>query len=256
MKTEKYFEKRRVDRIAFIDFKPISGNLADIEEMHYTFAEYCDEIESDDEIRVCVIKCTCLNICSVFDTSTGFRQWQQSTSLVPSIVESVAKLTLPVIICMHGEIKGLILELALACDVRLATTESQFAFNHIESGLIPHEGGTQRLPRIIGIGNALEMLLTGDAIDAGKALSDGLIHRILAKDAINSAADELARQMGAKSPLAMMYAKEAIAKGLDLTLDQGLRLEADLYFLLHSTEDRIEGISAYNEKRKPSFKGQ
>jgi enoyl-CoA hydratase len=139
--------------------------------------------------------------------------------------------------------------------MRIATAESQFALPQISMGLIPFEGATQRLPRIVGAAKALEMILTGEKIDAQTAYQIGLVNRIVNPDELTAAITTMAQKMSEASVVSLRYAKEAITKGMELTLEQGLRLEADLYFLMHTTKDRKEGIKAFREKRKPQFKG-
>jgi len=124
------------------------------------------------------------------------------------------------------------------------------------AGLMPMDGGTQRLPRLIGKGKALEMILSGDIIDSREALAIGLVSQVIPPQELLEKTMAFANSMAAKAPIAMRYVKEAVNKGLDLTLDQGVRLEADLYFLIHTTVDRTEGIKAFQEKRKPQFKGK
>jgi enoyl-CoA hydratase/carnithine racemase len=122
--------------------------------------------------------------------------------------------------------------------------------------LIPSDGGTQRLPRIIGKGKALELILTAEIISAAEALEIGLVTKVVPAESLISEVDALAKAIAGKAPVSLRYVKEAINKGLDLTMEQGLRLEADLYFLLHTTGDRTEGITAFQQKRPPEFKGQ
>jgi enoyl-CoA hydratase/carnithine racemase len=148
------------------------------------------------------------------------------------------------------------LELALACDVRIAAQNAHFGFPEVTSGLMPTNGGTQRLPRIVGKGKALELILTGEIIDAAGALEIGLVTKVLPRESLTNEVEALAKTMAGKAPISLRYIKEAINKGLDLTMEQGLRLEADLYFLLHTTGDRTEGIKAFQQKRPPEFKGQ
>jgi enoyl-CoA hydratase/carnithine racemase len=168
----------------------------------------------------------------------------------------IAGIDRPVIAAISGNAVGLGLELALACDIRIAAENSWFGLPHVKEGLIPWDGGTQRLSRLAGKGKALEMILTGDVIDAQEALRIGLVNRVVPKGDVSKVIMELAKDMVSKSPIATRYAKEAICKGMELSLDQGLRLEADLYFLLHTTKDRTEGIRAFQEKRKAHFEGR
>ncbi len=128
--------------------------------------------------------------------------------------------------------------------------------SQISSNEIPFDGGTQRLPRLVGRTKALEMILTGLKVDSREANRIGLINRVFPQNELMPSALMLAEELSAKGPIALRYAKEAVMKGMDMTLEQGLRLEADLYFLLHTTQDRQEGIKAFREKRTPGFEGK
>jgi enoyl-CoA hydratase len=173
-----------------------------------------------------------------------------------SLTEPIAKLDLPVIAAINGDAMGQGLELALACDIRIASEAARFALTHIKSGLIPGDGGTQRLSRLVGKGKGSEMILTGEMIDAREALRIGLVNKIVPSEKLEATALHMAREMASKGPVAVRYAKEAINKGIDMTLEQGLRLEADLYLLLHTTQDRAEGIQTFRKKGVPRFEGK
>lgn len=173
-----------------------------------------------------------------------------------SLSDPIAKLDRPVIAAINGDAIGHGLELALACDIRIASETSRFGLPQIKSGLIPSDGGTQRLSRLVGKSKALEMILTGEMIEAQEAFRIGLVNRIVPPDKLMAVAMDMAKELASKGPIALKYAKEAIYKGMDMTLDQGLHLEADLYLLIHTTKDRTEGIQAFREKRTPKFEGK
>ena len=162
----------------------------------------------------------------------------------------------PIIGAIRGYALGGGLELALACDIRIAGEDAQLGLTEVNLAIIPGGGGTQRLPRLIGRGRALEMILTGARIDAREAWRIGLVERVVPAADVLAAARELARTLAEKAPVALRYAKEAVVKGLELPLADGLRLENDLATLLRTTEDRVEGAKAFLEKRKPRFTGK
>jgi len=162
----------------------------------------------------------------------------------------------PIIAAIRGVALGGGLELALACDIRIAADDALLGLTEISLAIIPGGGGTQRLPRLIGRGKALEMILTGARIGAAEALRLGLVERVVPVGDILTAAFALARELASKSPIALRYAKEAVVKGLQLPLADGIRLENDLATLLRTTEDRVEGARAFLEKRKPNWKGR
>ena len=172
-----------------------------------------------------------------------------------SPIEAIANLKQPVIAAIRGDCTGLCLELALACDIRIGVEGARFGLPQIQAGSIPSNGGTQRLPRLVGQGRALQMLLTGELMDSPEALRIGLLNRVVSPEALLHTATELATVMAAKSPLSLSYSKEALYRGRDLTLDQGIKMELDMYLLLFSTFDRTEGIAAFKERRKPEFRG-
>ena len=162
----------------------------------------------------------------------------------------------PIIAAIRGYAFGGGLELALACDIRIAADDAQLGLTEINLAIIPGGGGTQRLPRLVGRGKALEMILTGGRVPAAEALRIGLVERVVPVAELMPAALALARTMADKAPIALRYAKEAVVSGLQMSLADGLRLENDLSTLLRTTEDRAEGARAFVEKRKPRWSGQ
>ena len=162
----------------------------------------------------------------------------------------------PIIAAIRGYALGGGLELALACDIRIAGDDAQLGLTEVNLAIIPGGGGTQRLPRLVGRGKALEMILTGARLPASEALRIGLVERVVPAAEVLEAAMQLARTLADKAPVAVRYAKEAVVKGLELPLADGLRLEGDLSTLLRTTEDRLEGARAFLEKRRPRWRGQ
>ncbi|OLC13265.1 MAG: hypothetical protein AUH29_13160 [Candidatus Rokubacteria bacterium 13_1_40CM_69_27] len=162
----------------------------------------------------------------------------------------------PIVAAIRGYALGGGLELALACDIRIAGEDAQLGLTEINLAIIPGGGGTQRLPRLVGRGKALEMILTGARIGAAEALRIGLVERVVPATEALAHALELARAIAQKAPVALRYAKEAVVKGLELPLAGGLRLENDLATLLRTTEDRLEGARAFLDKRKPRWTGR
>jgi len=166
---------------------------------------------------------------------------------------SLAHMPRPVICAINGDAVSAGLELALACDVRLACPEARFAFPETSWGLIPMAGGTQRLARIAGRAAALELILTAEPIDSQTALRIGLVSQVVPRDRLLAEASALAERIAARGPIAVRYAKEAVSQGLDMSLEQALRFETDLTIILQTTEDRAEGVRAFLEKRAPEF---
>jgi len=162
----------------------------------------------------------------------------------------------PIIAAIRGFALGGGLEFALACDIRVAAEDAQLGLTEINLAIIPGGGGTQRLPRLVGRGKALEMILTGMRVPAAEALRIGLVERVVPVSELMPAAQGLARDIAAKAPIALRYAKEALVSGLGLPLQDGIRLENDLATLLRTTEDRVEGARAFVEKRKPKWTGR
>lgn len=168
----------------------------------------------------------------------------------------LARLGKPSIAAVNGMALGGGFELALACDFRLASPEASFAVPEINLGSIPAGGATQRLARLAGLGRAMELVLLGERIDAAEAYRIGVVNRVVPADRLLPTAREWAAKLAAKAPLALKYAKEAVARSTDIPIEDGIRLEAYLGGVLRTSEDRREGIAAVLEKRKPVFRGR
>ncbi len=240
------YEKR--EQIGYLTLnRPEAGNSVN-RAMADELAECCQYINQDKEIRIVVLAA----MGDVFSAGGDIHD----TSVASVAAGAIASLKMPAIAAINGDAICIGLELALACDIRLAVTSAKFGLTEVSNGYIPAGGGTQRLPRIIGRGKALEMVLTAAVVDAEEAYRVGLVNKVVPSEELTQTVQELADKIAAKGPISERYAKEAIGAGTDLTLGQGLGLEADLSFILQSTKDRAEGIAAFLEKRTPNFKGE
>jgi enoyl-CoA hydratase len=249
----------KTEHTAIITIPGFTADDIAIEALSYELSERCADIEMDDDIRVIIVTAVegrTLRQKKEAKESLPSRRRREMSSLLTHPSESIAGLDRPTIAAIHGDAFGQGLELALACDIRIASVSSRFGLPHIHEGLLPHGGGTQRLPRLVGESKALEMILTGEPIDAGEALRIGLVNMVESSGDVTKKALDLARDMASKAPISLRFVREAIYKGMDLTLDQGLRMEGDLYLLLYGTEDRVHGIQSFIQKKEPSFKGK
>lgn len=173
-----------------------------------------------------------------------------------AVFSRIEALPKPVVAAVNGFALGGGCELALACHVRLASENARLGTPEVKLGLMCGYGGTQRLPRLVGRGRALELLLTGEMIDAAEALRIGLVNRVVPRERLLPEAFALLQKMLANGPVALRYTLEAVAAGLEMPLLEGQRLEATLFGVLCTTEDMKEGTRAFLEKRPPQFKGR
>lgn len=162
----------------------------------------------------------------------------------------------PVIAAINGFALGGGCELALACHIRIASENAQIGLPEVTLGIIPGYGGTQRMTRLLGKGKALELICTGDRISAAEAEKIGLVNRVVPADQLMAVAEEMARKIASRGPLAVRAAIEAVMAGSDMSFNEGQVLEATLFGLLASTEDMKEGMGAFLEKRAAAFKGK
>ncbi|MXZ46156.1 MAG: enoyl-CoA hydratase/isomerase family protein [Chloroflexi bacterium] len=170
--------------------------------------------------------------------------------------DALAGVPQPTVAAIRGAAHSAGLELALACDIRVAADDATFAMPETGAGLVPRGGGTQRLPRAVGRAQALRLLLTGEEIDAAEALRIGLVSEVVADGDLDAAASAVAEAIASRGPLATRFAKEAIMRGVEAPLAEALRLELELTVLLQTTADRAEGVNAFVERRDPEFTGE
>lgn len=223
--------------------------------------KFLDEIENDDELRVLVITGAGdkafvagadINELVDRDALIGRRVSRQRQE----IFSRIENLHVPAIAAINGYALGGGLELALACSIRVCSDKAQFGAPEVKLGIIPGDGGTQRLPRLVGLGRAMEMILTGDFIDAEEAYRIGLVNKIVPHEQLMEKAMELAKKIASRPPLAVRYAKETVNRSLEGSTVSGFALESFLHALSCTTEDKKEGVSAFLEKRKGKFKGR
>jgi enoyl-CoA hydratase len=222
--------------------------------------QFFTDLQADPEVRVVVVTGAGRAFCAGAD----IKEWREPTSIVEDREERMhvnfwqvmSRCEVPIIAAINGYALGGGCELAMCCDVRIASDQAQLGLTEVTLGIIPGGGGTQRLPRLVGQGKALELILTGERIHAPEALRLGLVEQVVPHDQLMPAVEALAQTIASRAPLAVKYAKEAIIRGRELPLSEGLKVEADLYTLLRTTEDRMEGARAFQEKRPPRFKGR
>ena len=175
------------------------------------------------------------------------------THTPPQAIAALNKISIALV---HGYVIGTGLLISLACDIRIAADNAKLGLAEVRRGFIPASGGTQRLARIVGIAKALEICLSGELVDAQEAHRIGLVNQLVPFDQLISAGEKMAQSFTKGAPLTLRYIKEAIYKGSELSLEQGLRLESDLAAMVLTTEDSKEGPRAFAEKRPPVWKGK
>ncbi len=219
-----------------------------------------DALEKDEEVRVVVITGAGEK---AFIAGADINEFAGMTAVKQRAVmrgrrafDAVEDFPKPVIAMINGFALGGGCELALACDIRIASTRARLGQPEIKLGIIPGGGGTQRLTRLVGEGKAMELTLTGDMISAEEALQLGLVNHVYAPEELEAKTMELANRIAEMSPVALAMAKQSVKNAARLTLKAGLDAEVDLFALCFSSEDKEEGVRAFIEKRKPDFKGR
>ena len=232
-------------------------NMATMEELRRAFTA----IKEDAEVRVALL------------TGTGEKAFvagadigelakhdavsaKEYTHKGQSVLDLIENLGKPVIACINGFALGGGCELAMACTMRLASENAKLGQPEVKLGIIPGYGGTQRLARLVGKGRAMQQLLTGEMITAQEAYRIGLVNEVVPQPELIARAEAIAQKIIANAPLAVQYAMEAVHKGMEMTLQEGLYLEATLFGVCCATEDKKEGTTAFLEKRPAQFKGK
>lgn len=218
--------------------------------------EACRLVMEDEDIHLLILT----GSGEVFSVGRETKQGEPAPGLdwiaQLQVAPALAGLPIPVLVALNGDALDHGLELALAGDLRIAAANARFGLTDLSRGIVPWDGGTQRLPRLVGQAWARDMILTSRIIDADQALALGLVNRVVDADQLTDEVRQLADTILAGGPIAARYAKEAVRKGMDLSLEQGLGLEADLNVILQSTTDRAEGIQSFLQRRQPKFTGR
>ncbi len=248
------------DRIATITLDRQRALNSFDREQYAAFAEACAQFKDDDDAWVAII------------TGAGDRAFSAGADLrdmIPAMMDEPSKerfelaptimrgmyISKPLIAAINGYAFGGGLEVALACDLRIASTNAQMGQPEVGLGLLPGWGGTQRLPRLLGESRAMEIVLTGDPLSAERALEIGLVHKVVEPDELIGAARALAERICRNGPLAVRACKSAAVRGMQTSLDEGLQIEQLYFERLAYTDDMKEGVAAFNERRTAQFTG-
>jgi len=255
------------EHVAYVTLNRPEAMNAITRQMTAEIIDVCSAVADDPEVRVMVLTgagerafCTGLDLKErareAEDVTAFDRRRARNRPGIHSQSQAIAALDKPVIAAMRGYAIGGGLEMALACDIRIAAEDAKLGMMEVRRGRLGGSGGTQRLPRLIGVARALEMCLTGEPVDAAEAYRIGLVNHVVPAAELLSFASELAAKICLGAPLSVIAIKEAITRGVQLPLEQGLALEAELAAMLGQTEDQREGSRAFAEKRQPQWKGR
>ncbi len=248
------FEKE--ENIAILTFNRPDARNAVNNQVRDEFTAAIAEVEADNDIRVLILT----GSGKAFASGVDIKEFSQTTPYhahnIYRLAERVEKLPKPVIAAVNGFSLGGGNEIALGCDIIIASEKAKFGQPELNIGIIPGGGATQRLPRMIGVCRAKELIFTSDIITAEEAFRLGMINRVVPEDQLIPTAKEIAKKIATKSPAALKLAKQAINYGMQANLETGLKYEYELYSLSLSLEDKVEGVNAFLEKRAPKFVGR
>lgn len=232
-------------------------NNALVEEFAKAFAA----AEEDDEVRALILtgegdKAFMAGADIKEVQARDFVLGRKQTRRRQEVLNMLQEMPKPVIAAINGFALGAGLETALACTLRVASSNAKLGSPEVNLGIIPGDGATQRLPRMIGFGRAMEMVLTARMVDADEAYRIGLVNKVVAPEELMEEAKKMAGAIISKSPLAIQYAKEAVNRSMEMGLNEGMAHESYLHALACATEDKKEGVAAFLEKRKAEYKGK
>jgi enoyl-CoA hydratase len=253
----KYIIIETADRIGIVKInRPDVYNAVNVEAM-LEVEQAMKEMNDDKSVQVIIITGEGKAFVSGSDISRlknmdaiGAREYSQIGQRVLSYIENMEK---PVIAAVNGFALGSGCELAMACDIRIASEKAKFGQPEVKLGLIPGHAGTQRLARLVGVGKAKELIFTGDMIDAQEALRIGLVNKVVSPETLIEAAKNLSMKIMEVSPTAMRIAKTVINRGVDANLTTANSYETEAFSILFSTEEAKEGMAAFLEKRRPNW---
>ena len=250
----------RRDRVAIITInRPDKRNALNIKTREEG-AALLEELRNDTSVGVVVITGAgdkaFIAGADIAEFAGRTAMMQRDVMTARSLFTAIDTFPKPIIAMINGYCLGGGCEVALACDIRIASENASFGQPEINLGIIPGGGGTQRLTRLVGEGKAMEMILTGEIIDAQTAFSIGLVNHVVPMDQLEAKTMQIASRIAEKGPISVSLAKEAIKIASRANLDEGLRREVDLFALCFASEDKDEGVNAFLEKRKPLFKGK
>jgi enoyl-CoA hydratase len=248
------FEKE--GNVAILTFNRPDARNAVNDQVRAEFAAAIADVEADDNIRVMILTGNGKAFASGVDIKEFSKTTPYHAHNLYRLGERVEKLSKPVIAAVNGFCLGGGNEIAMGCDIIIASEKAKFGQPEINIGIIPGGGATQRLPRLIGVCRAKELIFTGDIITAEEAFKLGLVNRVVPEDKLMETAKEIAKKIAIKSSAALKLAKQAINYGMQTSLETGLKYEYELYSLSLSLEDKAEGVNAFLEKRDPKFVGR
>jgi enoyl-CoA hydratase len=244
------------DGIATITFNRPDALNALNNQTRAEFYSAMKDVAADNDIKVVILT----GAGRAFVAGSDIKELKQTTSLdahnIHRLGMVVEKMEKPVIAAVNGFALGGGCEIVMACDIIIASDKARFGQPEINLGIIPGGGATQRLPRLVGVCKAKELILTGDIIKAEEAEKIGLVNRVVPGENLMAAAKEIAKKIASKSQATVRLAKDVINKGMQTSLETGLDYEREIYSLCLTLEDKEEGINAFIEKREPQFKGR